>query len=296
MQTIIHVQNALLDMTESCNVEFPPGLIISNGYLLNGKTAERLKRLRIEDVQITLDGPREVHDRRRKLLNGKGSFQRIVENMSEVAHILNIRVRVNVDKGNAESAYEVIEELDRRGILDRINLYFGQVKSYGEACANVRGRCFCEEDFARSLVKLYRKLIDMGIYKVDYPKVYGGVYCGAVAEGTYVVSPNGLIFRCWEELSTDPEKSIGNVFSTELTERQKQNLESYRTWDPFAMKECLECDVLPLCLGGCPFHGMIESVSNKGICSPWKFNLREMLELRYRCEIEKQATTLNQPD
>jgi uncharacterized protein len=89
-------------------------------------------------------------------------------------------------------------------------------------------------------------------------------------------------------LSTDPQKSIGDIFSTGLTDRQKKNLEAFRNWDPFKMDQCLECDILPLCLGGCPLHGMIKAVTDKGICSPWRFNLKEMLELRYHCETERQ--------
>lgn len=290
MPTVTRMHAALREIADAHNVEFPPGLIITNGYLLNGDLARRLKELDITSAQVTLDGPEDVHDRRRKLHNGKGTFKRIVDNLAEAAPLLNIRVRVNVDKDNVESAYEVIDALDHRGILPHVHLYFAQVKSYGEACVNIRDRCFCEEDFSRGLTGLYRKLIDKGIYKVDYPKVYGGVFCGAVAEGTYVVSPNGLLFRCWEELSTKPDKSVGTIFSDELTERQRQNLAAYRHWDPFTMPECVTCDILPLCLGGCPLHGMIKAVTDKGICSPWRFNLADMLQLRYRCETEGQLS------
>lgn len=289
MPTITRLQAALREKAETFNIECPPALIITNGFLLTGDTAQKLKDMNICNAQVTLDGPEEVHDQRRKLHSGRGTFRRIVDNLAEAAHILNIRLRVNVDKGNVESAYEVIEALDRRGILPAVHLYFAQVKSYGEACANVRDRCFCEEDFSRSLTGLYQKLVEMGLYKVDYPKVYGGVFCAAVAEGTFVVSPNGLIFRCWEELSTDPQKSIGDIFSTDMSEQQRKNIKAYQDWDPFGMPQCLECDILPLCLGGCPLHGMIESVTDKGICSPWRYNLKEMLELRYRCETRGQT-------
>jgi uncharacterized protein len=289
LPTIIRMHQALQEKAEAHQVEFPPALIITNGYLLNGDMARTLKGLNILNAQVTLDGPEAIHDRRRKLHSGKGTFQRIIDNLSEAAHILNIRVRVNLDKDNVESAYEVIEALDRRGILPAVHLYFAQVQSYGEACSNVRDRCLCEEDFSRDLVRLYRKLVEMGVYKVDYPKVFGGVFCGAIAEGTYVVSPNGLLFRCWEELSTDPARSIGNVFTDELTENQKKNLQKYADWDPFKMHRCLDCDTLPLCLGGCPLHGMLAGVEDRGICSPWKYNLKEMLELRYRCRTKGQT-------
>jgi uncharacterized protein len=289
VKSIARMQTALLEKARIHKLEVPSTMIITNGYLLDGKLARQLKELEITEVQVTLDGPEAVHNKRRKLANGRGSYRRIVENLAETAPILNVGVRINVDRENAESAYEVIDDLDRRGILSHIHLHFAQVKSYGVACANVRDRCFCEEDFSKTLVNLYKALIDRGVYKVDYPQVYGGVFCGAVSERCFVISPNGLLFNCWEELSTDPEKSIGDIFSPELTPKQHDYLKMYNTWDPFKMKECLDCSILPMCLGGCPLHGMSMRLTDKGICSPWKFNLTEMLKLRYLCD-QMQST------
>jgi uncharacterized protein len=289
LSIIEKLQSGLQDLAEKHNVKILPSSIITNGYLLNKEMAERLSRIGINDVQITIDGPPHIHDRRRKLPGGKGTFGRIIDNLAETCDILNFGIRINIDRSNIEAAYQVIEILRDRDILPRVRVYFAQVQSSGEACADIRDRCFGEEEFSHSQIDLYKQLIEKGIYHVDYPEVSGGVICGAVSNRSFVISPTGHIFKCWEEISIDPEKSVGDIVSTEISDQQKANLEKFQTWNPLKLTECRECDILPVCMGGCPIRGINDNDGQKGNCSPWKFNLQEMLQLRYLCEQAREA-------
>jgi len=47
------------------------------------------------------------------------------------------------------------------------------------------------------------------------------------------------------------------------------------------MKECRECQILPICMGGCPYIALKEGMKDKGECIDWKYNLKEMLSLYY---------------
>ncbi|MGD8922954.1 MAG: SPASM domain-containing protein [Candidatus Zixiibacteriota bacterium] len=285
MPLIEKLQTDLIALARKRQLAVIPGTIITNGYLLDAAMARRLKDLGIEQAQITIDGPQEVHDSRRKLHSGKGTFNRIVDNLSETAGILHITVRINVDRTNVASAYEVVDLLNRRGILPKVRIQFAQVRSTGTACANVRDHCYGDEEFSQTLVQIYDRLLSMGISQIEYPRVLSGAaFCGALSDGYYVVSPAGDLFRCWEELSTDSSRSIGNLFSNEPTEQQKRNSDAYRNWDPFALTECGECDILPVCMGGCPLRGIQSKTTTRGICLPWKYNLREMIRLKYACE------------
>jgi len=286
---IERIQTGLLRLAEEHQVDPQPASIISNGYLLDGDMARFLKNIGIVEAQITLDGPPRVHDSRRRLRSGKGTFDRIIDNLEETSDILSVGIRINVDRENTEDAYEVVEILQERKILPKVKVYFAQVQSTGGACADIRDRCFGPEEFSRSQVQLYKNLMDKGIYHVEYPQVSGGVICGAVSNNSFVISPTGQLFKCWEEISLDPAKSVGDVFSSELTDIQRTSIDRFHAWNPFNFSECRECNILPICMGGCPIHGMNTGCVNKGVCSPWKYNLREMLELRYRCEAAREA-------
>ncbi len=286
---IENLQQGLIDLAKKHQVEIEPASIISNGYLLDGNMARRLKRLGIAEVQVTLDGPPEIHDRRRRLRSGKGTFDRILDNMQETSDILDVGIRVNIDRDNADQACEVVEILRDRGLLSRVKVYFAQVQSAGDGCADIRDRCYGQEEFARSQVELYRRLMDKGIYHVEYPQASGGIICGALSNIAFVVSPTGHLFKCWEEISLDPAKSVGDIFSSELTDGQKANLAKFQTWNPFTLSDCRECDILPICMGGCPIHSIKHDSTTSGVCSPWKFNLGDMLEIRYQCECAREA-------
>ncbi len=278
---IEHLQNQLMKLAEKHRVDFAPGLIITNGYLLNAPMARRLRELRVAQAQITIDGPRAVHDSRRKLRSGGGTFDRVMDNLSSAVDFLRINVRINIDRDNVDSAYEVVELLEQRGILPKVRVTFGQVKSSGHACSDVRDRCYDTKEFAHTLVQIHSQLVSRGINRADYPRNLGGAACGALSEGYFVVSPTGFLFKCWEDLSVDARRSIGDLFSLQPTPEQIQNLEVYRNWDPFKLAGCRECEVLPICMGGCPLSGIEKSQTSTGVCSTWKHNFEELLELAY---------------
>jgi uncharacterized protein len=275
------LQSRLLALAEKHHIQVMSGSIVTNGYLLDAEMARRLDDLGVNQAQITIDGPEAVHDNRRKLRNGKGTFNRIIDNLETASAILKMSVRINVDKDNIDSACTVVDHLQQRGILPRIKVYFAQVTSSGAACSNIRDRCYDDQEFSQTLVNVYGQLLEKGINKIDYPHVFSGATCGAICEGHFVVSPTGHLFRCWEELSLDAGKSIGHLLSPSPDNMQKTNLENYMNWDPFKLTTCQKCSILPICMGGCPMRSLQEPESSKGICSSWKYNLKEMLSLSY---------------
>lgn len=111
--------------------------IISNGYLLDRTVAERLAKWGITLAQITLDGPREQHNRTRVLKNGSGTFDRIVENIKSCGDLLRFSIRMNVTTENSWSVAELKRLLREKGILDdpkRTAFYISPVRSYTSTC------------------------------------------------------------------------------------------------------------------------------------------------------------------
>lgn len=275
------LQQRFNELAQKHRVKQYPATIITNGYLMNGAMAKGLSELGITHAQVTLDGPERVHDRRRTLHGGKGTFQRIIDNLCAVAETLDISLRVNIDKENVDAASEVVELLRQRGLLGKVKITFAQITASGSVCSDIIERCHDSEEFAGVLTRIYRELHVAGLTQVRFPGLSSGAVCGAIAEGYFVVSPTGHLFKCWEDLSIDAQKSIGSVFTSEQTEEQKRNLERYRAWQPLALTGCRECGILPVCMGGCPARGLEQSQATTGSCSSWKYNLGEMLALAY---------------
>ena len=120
--------------------------------LLTEKTARRLKAAGIEEAQVTLDGDRDTHDRRRPLQGGVGTFDRILENVAASRDILNIQIRINVDRSNADTAVAALDALAEHG-LEGIPAYFGHVKPFTEACAGIASTVSRTKSSASSILR-----------------------------------------------------------------------------------------------------------------------------------------------
>jgi uncharacterized protein len=270
-------------LCQQCGVEFLPASIVTNGYLLTAQVAERLRAAGVKEAQITLDGDRATHDQRRPLQGGGGTFDRILDNVAAVGSILDIKVRINVDRDNADTAVGALDALAGRR-LQGTPVYFGHVKLYTEACAGVASACLSDREFSELDLALTRQALVRGFGSFRFPHPEIGGVCGADQRLCYVVAPDGLLFKCWAQASLGPEQSVGSVSDDGLGESMRQtqqkNLERFLAWDPLADTTCRECRVLPICMGGCPYLHL-DGPAGAG-CSTWRYALLETLGLRYK--------------
>jgi uncharacterized protein len=290
MDTVERLQTRLRHLADRRGLEMLTTGMVTNGYCLDRTMALHLKELGITDVQVTLDGPRHTHDARRKLAGGGGTFDRIIANLRETVGLLQITIRVNVDRDNAEAALDLVEELQRTGVLPEANLYFAPVNDNSGPCPDLCHRCFTTEEFSKTQTCLYERLAERGLIQIEYPMLAPGGHCGADAENAFVIAPSGDIFKCWEEVSMDRSRSIGSVYFGDLAPQQESNLDMFLSWDPLQMAECRDCRVLPICMGGCPRQGITQKTLTSGACSSWKYNLEEMLLLQHRLDMRKEVT------
>ena len=78
----------------------------TNGYGLTRERSKALVRAGVHDFQITLDGPAETHNRLRVLQNGKGTYDRVFQNVCALASIegeLKITLRINFNHTNIDA-------------------------------------------------------------------------------------------------------------------------------------------------------------------------------------------------
>lgn len=107
--------------------------IVSNGYLLTEDTANELKKYNISDIQITIDGPPEIHNKRRILPSKEDTFFTIFDNMKSALNIypdLHISIRVNIDKTNINGVDEIISYLKQYDLFKKSFFIFGTSIKY----------------------------------------------------------------------------------------------------------------------------------------------------------------------
>ncbi len=255
--------------------------IITNGYLLSKENLDFLIDCGVTFAQVTVDGPEEIHDKRRCLKSGGPTYRRIMENLSNIEEgsPFRVSIRVNIDKRNSGSILPLLEDFKAKGFHNHKNIfvYFSQVVHYANSCPDIASQCMVTQEFSEFMVEAYMIALDKGFNIGMYPKLNIGL-CGAISINSAVIEPNATFQTCWNTVGQDDLKS---GVLTESGIRFDSNYTKWVGWSPFS-KECENCPVLPICMGGCPYKRLyfskIDNPENN-TCIWWKYNLKPMLKV-----------------
>lgn len=225
--------------------------MVSNGYLLNKKTIERLIELHCSFIQITLDGTETTHNQRRIAKNGKPTFKTIVDNirlLDRYYEKIHCQIRVNVDRTNYLEVEDLFSILERKGIKHS-SIDFGIVHCTTAACADYSEKCFEEDELGPLLDGLWKKGAEHGFLK--YPPIGRKLYfCGLYCNSNFTISPKGEVYKCWEMVG-DQRHKIGDIDNNGNITKVNYPFYDWMTIDPLENPDCAECKYLPVCGGGC---------------------------------------------
>lgn len=250
--------------------------VVTNGYLLTPEVVDRLKAWQVVSAQVTLDGPARLHNQKRPLKNGKASFETIIRNVTYAATHMGIGVRVNVDKDyTIETIDELLSELAAAGLQRRVGIYFGLLEASSTVCANISEACLETVEFSRVEIDFYRLLLQRG-FRIDHLPSPSAAFCMAQMTSAFVTDHEGFLYRCWNYVG-DRSRAMGSVF--EPVDFQHPNFTRLFAFDPTAHDTCTACNLLPLCMGGCPARRADRNLPEEALCDSWKYNLRPMLEI-----------------
>jgi uncharacterized protein len=251
--------------------------IITNGYLLDIPTIKKLKDLSIRRVQITIDGDKETHDKRRILLNGEGTFDTIINNIDNLFKYykeVKVDIRVNVDKSNSEEFANVFKFLKKRYIDNNISIYYAFVED--KACNTVPD---CNLDFTDKMnfiSDMFEKHgVDVGLFPENKLSE-----CMARYINSYLIDPKGNLYKCLYDIGNE-KMSVGNI-TTDKIITNNDLLSMYMVGaDPFEDDKCKSCIHLMSCKGGCPRDRIFNEYfdGNFNTCDPRKGDLKKFLYL-----------------
>lgn len=234
---------------------------VTNGVELS-YYSDMLSKYNIESIQVTLDGPKEVHDRRRIFANGKGSFDRIVKGIDEaLAKNIPVVIRVNIDDMNIRGLPGLARFVTERGWLDK----GAKVKLCG--ASEEMEQCFNEPDS-----RTYKKVFDIYnthpetkimLLNLQLPKILETVvqhgkmpfpraqFCWSTSGISYSLDLYGNIFPCCcINACCNLERTRYGTFYPELR-LDKDVLEAWHHRNVLSLSPCRECRISLFCGGGC---------------------------------------------
>ncbi|GAK86512.1 arylsulfatase regulator [Vibrio ponticus] len=188
--------------------------IVTNGYYLTPEVANTLVELKCSSAQITVDSYKEVHDIMRPKINGKGSFDKIVENINAVIKEtkLSVQCRVNVGAENIANCKKLIEHFEFLGFgkSNLFSMYFSPINASTKDSGDAFRQSLNRSQFFKAVAGLERIAESKGLARVkEIPKGILGM-CSAAHNNSFVIVANGDIHKCWET-AHDSSKSWFNL-------------------------------------------------------------------------------------
>lgn len=257
--------------------------MVTNGYFLTADMAKQLKESGLYSVQVTLDGPPEVHDKRRFLSNGEGTFDTILSNVKTAVEIINkVSIRVNIDQVNRDTYVDLFDILISNGLRDKVTIYPGRVEAEVGSC--LAKNSLSSAEYMKNAKAFLKIAQDKGFKSLltSDPKIKLES-CRAVALNGWVIGPTLKLYKCWGVLGEE-DLAVGHI-SSEGEIVANKNLTAWLTWDPFEREKCRKCKSLPICMGGCMENDIrraaMKTTKLKDTCLELKSNVIDILRLCY---------------
>lgn len=281
----------------------------TNGTLLDDKWCEFLQQENFL-VGLSIDGPRQLHDRYRKDNAGRGSFNRVLQAAKLLKkHKVNFATLTCVNRTTARHPLKVYRFLrDQIGskrmqfipIVDPVG--FQQAAPHhqdaqkapvlgstgarpGSAESVVEGWSVDPDDWGRFLCCVFDEWVrkDLGRIYVHYfdtavetwmghvsPLCTQGPMCGK----GLALERDGAVYSC--DHYVYPEYRIGNIMENRLEEMAFGNRQERfgRNKESSLPRYCRRCAYLFACFGECPKNRLIKTPDGETglnyLCSGWK--------------------------
>lgn len=257
--------------------------LITTGFHLNENAIDVIKRLGIQQVQITLDGLKETHNAIKNLSECTDVFNKVLDNVALLLSLSDVHVvfRVNLTKKNKHEYVRLYQYLQKRfQDFEHKGISPAFVMDRGCHQENVVDDFFTSKEIAPFVLDLYNN------YQVHSPFLrYPSRFfneCAIRNKMSMSFDPEGYAYKCWEVIGNkeyaigriNVDGKLGNINEVVL------NRHLYGA-DPIEDPTCSECRYLPICNGGCPIQ-RIENLFEGGknyCCTFWKGNLEKLLKV-----------------
>ncbi|MDR0605288.1 MAG: radical SAM protein [Bacteroidales bacterium] len=219
--------------------------ITTNAYLITQEIATKMKEIKLNGFQITIDGDEKRHNKIRNV-NGKPSYNRIMDNiilLCETVPDVRITLRLNYDnatlhKSDMQAVYEQIPQQHR----NKIRLDFQRVwQTYDNNSTGQKAN--------EPLRRLEKDVVSKG-YSYSLSNVFSigqSIRCYADRYYYAVINYDGRVYKCTAHF----DKAIGILQDNGIIKWNDDIISSLYSKATFENEKCLACKHLPICMGQC---------------------------------------------
>lgn len=258
---------------------------VTNGYALT-EYIDILRKGSIREIQVTLDGTSPVHNSRRVLKGGSGTFDKIVAGIDAcIASKMTVNLRMVADKENIENLPELARFAIEKGWTSSPFFKTQIGRNYElHHCQSAPGKLF-------SRISLYEKFYELIKQNPHIVEFYKPAYSISrfLSENDSLPDPlfdscpacktewafdfTGHVYSCTATVGKADE-SLGTFYPEVSRNEGLVNL--WESRDVTAIEECGTCNLQLACGGGC---GSVAKNRTGNICSSDCRPVKELLEL-----------------
>lgn len=252
---IITFLSDLRDMlsSEFQDIQYEAGMS-TNAYLLSPERFNALADLNCNFYQISIDGMDYTHDKTRPLINGKGTWQTIIDNMKYMIttdKTFKISLRTNYNADVADSLINFYKYVNENLNDKRISIYYETIKNQGNdktptILSEVEGLLLNIE-----IIGIIKEQ-NLSCINVSSRNMPCSRVCYASKPNYFIFDERKQILKC--SFALDDKNNCIGLLKNDGT--YDCNNEIYSQWvysDYLTSSKCKECLALPLCFGKrCP--------------------------------------------
>ena len=227
----------------------------TNGYLLDYEVFSSLVRLGILYYQITVDGPKDIHNKLRPHSNGD-SFDVIIKNLKDIAlksssNLFHISLRTNLTNLGSDKINSLINNYAQIfGGDKRFGVDLNMADDWGgESAKEVSFMHY--QDYVAKSKEVINYINSIGLQTQESLKSVGDMVCDAQKDHCFIVDYDGSIHKCTVAMFIDEYRDISTVGQLNSNGDMEIDDTKHIQW-LFNNKEqsaCRECSILPFCMG-----------------------------------------------
>ncbi|WP_282015113.1 radical SAM/SPASM domain-containing protein [Marinifilum flexuosum] len=299
IKTIKNFSEKFIVLAEKFNCSYE-GMITTNGYSLSLENFKLLRKYKVNVFEVTIDGPKTTHDKRRNLKNGSGSFDKIISNLKSIHQYCienkenpTINIRCNIDKENQNDIEELITYLHDNKLFPLIRFYIAPIIDWGNDASK---NSLSKKEFSQLHMNTIKHLKENDIKSVFpfFPTAPKLSLCTLTSEYGELYDVEGNIYKCTETSYVDAyQDKLFNIGSLkEPFKKYDHNLR--KDWYAKILNgelKCSTCKFYPLCGGGCPKSWM----EGEPPCPSFVYNFEErLLTYFYMTRTDNQVSNKKQ--
>lgn len=222
-------------------------------------------------VGFSLDGPREIHDRQRVDICGKGSFDVVMDNLQRCRKkglsLGCIVVGTKKHIGNIPKLYEFM-------VNNSLSFKFNPIFKSGEAKCHDEEYGITAEEYAQMTIELFdlwykdtrHHIIESNLVEIASNlatgKPGGCLFGENCQDNFFAISPVGDVVPCGRFCDVESRLyAYGNLYQESLAEilAKIKTSQIYQRAEYIKQSDCGKCRFFSVCHGGCLHDGFLQS-------------------------------------